>query len=77
MKRKTVPYKPCPCGKRDFGNEHQADKALGRARAKRSRLAQRNGTRRGMVIESRYYMCDFGGYHLTQQSRRQYMAVAA
>lgn len=64
----------CPCGKRGFADEQDADKALGRARTLRNRTFDRNApSRRGMVRENRYYECheDGGLLHLTSQSRRE------
>lgn len=46
-------------------SEHDAEKALGKAKAKRARV-------RGAQMESRYFMCDEGYYHLTSQSRRTF-----
>lgn len=73
MSFKTVEFKVCACGaKRGFCDENSAEKALGRARAKRSRMAEKAGTRRGMHVESRYYECPEGSFHLTSQSRRSF-----
>ncbi|WLW38605.1 hypothetical protein [Streptomyces phage Verabelle] len=73
MKNKTVSHRSCRCGvKRGFASERLADKALGRAQAKRSRAADAVGTRRGMYVERRYYVCDFGLYHLTSENRSSY-----
>jgi hypothetical protein len=76
-KNKTVAHTTqCPTGKRSFYDEHDADKALGRARTKRIRGAG-GGTRRGLEVESRYYECGMcGGYHLTHQSRRTFNGYA-
>ncbi|MET8111219.1 hypothetical protein [Streptomyces prasinus] len=66
-------WKPCECGvKRDFIDRHNAEKALGRAQAKRTRRADANGTRRGLKLEHRVYACEFGGWHLTSESRASY-----
>ena len=54
-------------GKRGFLSEHEAEKALGRAKGKRAR-------QRGANIESRYYLCDEGLYHLTSESRRSFQS---
>lgn len=71
---KTVDWKPCACGaKRDFMSKHNAEKALGRARAKRTRRADAHGTRRGLRVESRAYQCPEGGWHLTSESRSSYL----
>lgn len=68
---KTVPWLPCLCsGKRGFSDRRSAEKALGRAQAKRNRLAEKRGVHRGFQRENRIYQCDFGAYHLTKQSRR-------
>jgi hypothetical protein len=72
-KTKTVDYRYCECGlKRGFRSERDADKALGRAQAKRDRAAESRGTRRGSYRESRYYECDYGLFHLTSESRRHF-----
>ncbi|GAA0946068.1 hypothetical protein [Actinocorallia libanotica] len=68
---KTVDFRPCPCGKRGFEDERQADRALGRAQAKRNRTADRHGTRRGIERERRYYECEFGTFHLTHKNRER------
>lgn len=63
----------CPGGKRRFEDEHDAEKALGRARTRQFRRADAMGSRRGLRVESRYYyhpVCD--GFHLTGESRRQH-----
>ncbi|MFD7677499.1 hypothetical protein [Streptomyces sp. NPDC060187] len=67
-------WKPCECGaKRDFMSHHNAEKALGKAQAKRTRRADaKAGTRRGLKIETRTYECEYGGYHLTSESRASY-----
>lgn len=73
---KTVDFRSCACGaKRAFASEDQAEKALGRAQAKRNRMGDKRGTRRGLERENRYYECDFGGFHLTKQSRRERMTL--
>jgi hypothetical protein len=71
-KKTTVPHVWCgDCGKRGFADHHLADKALGKAKAKRNRLADKAGTRRGMNRENRYYDdCPNGLFHLTGMSRR-------
>lgn len=61
-------WRPCPCGKRNFGTERNAEKAMGRAQAKRTRRADAAGTRRGMHVERRSYICDYGGIHLTSEN---------
>ncbi|MFH8414396.1 hypothetical protein [Streptomyces collinus] len=66
-------WKLCTCGaKRDFMSERNAEKELGRARAKRTRRADAHGTRRGLRVESRVYQCERGGWHLTAESRSSY-----
>lgn len=66
-------WRSCPCGvKRGFMSPRDADKALGRAQAKRSRQGQARGTMRGLKVESRYYECEYGSYHLTSESRASY-----
>ncbi|MEO6085710.1 MAG: hypothetical protein ABIQ18_21610 [Umezawaea sp.] len=70
---KTVPFEWCDtCEKRGFVDEHDAEKALGRARARRERWADQNtpGSRRGMKRENRFYECPEGLLHLTELSRR-------
>ncbi|QDP44258.1 hypothetical protein KGG70_gp26 [Streptomyces phage Celia] len=70
---KTVRHTSCRCGvKRGFMTEREADKALGRAQAKRSRTAASQGSGRGIRTEHRYYECDFGLFHLTAQNRSDY-----
>lgn len=68
----TVPHVWChECGKRAFANQRLARKALGKAQAKRNRLADKQGSRRGMARENRYYNdCPNGLFHLTGMSRR-------
>lgn len=73
MASKTVPHTYCACGKRAFTSEHNAEKAMGRARTKRNRAADKHGSRRGVYRESRYYECPESGlFHLTSQSRREF-----
>lgn len=76
---KTVPFDLCACGKRGWYVEEDAEKALGRARAKRNRQHDKaSASRRGMVRENRIYLCDAGDmYHLTSQSRRENQAQQA
>ncbi|AWN07275.1 hypothetical protein SEA_RANA_57 [Streptomyces phage Rana] len=71
---KTVRYTSCPCGvKRSFFSEREAEKALGRAKAKRQRTAESRGTGRGLRTEGRWYQCEVSDlYHLTSESRRSY-----
>lgn len=70
---KGVEWRSCQCGiKRGFTSERDADKALGRAQAKRNRRADATGTRRGQHIERRFYQCDFGLFHLTSENRSSY-----
>lgn len=63
----------CQCGKRGFHSEHDAERALGRTRAKRQRKHDARGTRRGMEVERRYYECDWveGIFHLTHTNGRR------
>lgn len=69
--RTIVPYIWCgDCNKRGFSSRSLARKALGRVRAKRNRLADKHGTRRGVVRENRAYICPGGLWHLTGMSRR-------
>lgn len=66
-------WRPCDCGvKRNFINRHNAEKALGKAQAKRGRRGDAAGTRRGLKIEHRVYECEVGGWHLTSESRASY-----
>jgi len=75
---KTVEFHACDCsGKRAFGDRRAAEKALGRAQAKRDRQAQRREGRHPQGRENRAYQCDFGMWHLTKQSRRSYVERAA
>ncbi|MFE5971422.1 hypothetical protein ACFQ64_04585 [Streptomyces sp. NPDC056460] len=70
---KTVEFHTCECsGKRGFADVRAAEKALGRAQAKRDRTAERRGQRRAIDRENRIYQCDFGMWHLTKQSRRSF-----
>ena len=74
---KKVPFIVCSCGKRGFTDERSAEKALGRAQAKRRRNGEKHGTMRGQCTESRMYWCEVGEvYHLTSQSRRYYESYA-
>jgi hypothetical protein len=78
MTAKAVDFRACACGvKRAYGDERLAEKALGKAKAKRHRAGDRKGTRRGLYRENRYYECEYGMYHLTSQSRTEYMEVAS
>ncbi|MFD7259357.1 hypothetical protein [Streptomyces sp. NPDC059874] len=71
-------WKQCECGvKRDFMSRSNAEKALGKAQAKRGRRGDAQGTRRGLRIEHRVYSCEFGGFHLTAESRSSYEARVA
>ena len=73
--KRTVPHDWCGlCEKRGFHTEHDADKALGRARTSRNRQADRVGTRRGMYRENRRYPCDNGYFHLSSMNRRDVRA---
>lgn len=63
----------CKCGiKRGWATERDAERALGRARAKRNRRADAAGTRRGQHIEHRVYDCELGRWHLTSENRKSY-----
>ncbi|WP_052397164.1 hypothetical protein [Streptomyces sp. NRRL F-5123] len=53
-------------------SSRNAEKALGRAQAKRSRRGDAAGSRRGLKIEHRVHACDFGGFHLTSESRASF-----
>ncbi|MEU9057871.1 hypothetical protein AB0D13_02960 [Streptomyces sp. NPDC048430] len=78
MSFRTVDWEPCECGmKRGFDSRHDAQKAMGRAQAKRTRKADARGTRRGLRVESRVYECDFSAWHMTSMSRRAYEEVFA
>ncbi|MFF9644766.1 hypothetical protein [Kitasatospora aureofaciens] len=78
MTAKTVDFRTCPCGsKRAYEDERDAIKALGKAQAKRSKIADRRGSGRGVHYENRTYECDWGMYHLTSQSRARHLEVAA
>lgn len=74
MARRTS-YDICRCGKRSY-EEHEAPRALGRARAKRRRIAAAHGTSRGIKFERRTYECPWGGYHLTEMSKRRLNELA-
>ncbi|MFI6275974.1 hypothetical protein [Streptomyces sp. NPDC050988] len=70
---KTVDFHACECSdKRAFPDRRSAEKALGRAQAKRDRQAQRWEGRHPMNRENRVYQCDYDMWHLTKQSRRTY-----
>lgn len=68
---KSVRHVTCRAcgGKRGFITERDAEKALGRAQAKRCR-------QRGAHMENRYYLCDEGLYHLTSESRKAFTQYA-
>ncbi|OKI45087.1 hypothetical protein [Micromonospora sp. CB01531] len=71
MKNKSVDHIHCTaCHLRGFLDKHDADKALGRAQAKRDRLAAKRGTGRGIRRESRYFRCSQGLFHLTATPRK-------
>lgn len=75
---KTVEHVWCSsCGKRGFAIERLADRALGRARAKRNRMGDARGTRRGLTRESRFYECPEGLFHLTHESHKPRRLVDA
>ncbi|MGW3336177.1 hypothetical protein ACWDCL_01685 [Streptomyces sp. NPDC001009] len=75
---KTVDFHACECSaKRGFPDRRSAEKALGRAQAKRDRSASRWESRHPMDRENRVYECDYGVWHLTKQSRRSYEEYAA
>ena len=65
--------------KRSYPNERAAERALGRARAKRQRVFDaRAGSRRGLRLENRtYFHDDCGWWHLTATSQRERQSVAA
>lgn len=66
MKKKSVAHRMCKCGRRGFLDEHDAEKALGRAQGKRARM-------RGARTESRIYWCEEGEmFHLTSMSHKTY-----
>jgi len=78
MTARTVDFRACPCGsKRAYEDERAAIKALGKAQAKRSKVADRRGTGRGVHYENRTYECEYGMYHLTSQSRTSYLGLGA
>ncbi|MFE9254066.1 hypothetical protein [Streptomyces sp. NPDC006879] len=78
MTHRTVDFRACECGvKRAFASRHDAEKAMGRAQAKRTRKADARGIRRGLKVEGRTYQCEHGAWHLTSMSRKQYEEVAA
>lgn len=74
-KIKTVEHDWCEFAQKRSFSEHEADKALGRAQAKRYRRA--GATRRGIGnVENRHYYCGAcDGYHLTHQSKRQHYSI--
>lgn len=67
----------CGCGKRVFRSERDAQKGLGRTRAKRTRKADKRGTRRGLVVEKRYYPCPRQDdiFHLTHINHSEFDAA--
>ena len=76
MARK-LDYIGCPTGKRSYVDEREAERALGRARARRQRYGDARGTRRGLKLENRTYWCDeCEGHHVTEMSRRDFNVVA-
>ncbi|MFI1655651.1 hypothetical protein ACH4ZU_12190 [Streptomyces sp. NPDC020472] len=75
---KTVDFYSCNCsGKRAFPDKRSAEKALGRAQAKRDRQAQTIRGRGPINRENRVYECEFSMWHLTKQSRASYLGAAA
>ncbi|MER7111236.1 hypothetical protein [Streptomyces sp. NPDC000229] len=75
---KTVDFHLCDCSdKRAFPDKRSAEKALGRAQAKRDRQAQTIRGRGPINRENRVYECEFGMWHLTKQSRRSYEEYTA
>lgn len=75
---KPVEWQSCQCSsKRGFADRRSAEKALGRAQAKRVRHAERQGIHRGIARENRIYQCGHDLFHLTKQSRRDYQGAAA
>ncbi|SNS49809.1 hypothetical protein [Actinacidiphila glaucinigra] len=75
---KTVDFQSCECSdKRAFPDRRAAEKALGRAQAKRDRHAARFEHHGPIDRENRAYQCDYGMWHLTKQSRRSYEEWAA
>ncbi|MFI0985049.1 hypothetical protein [Streptomyces exfoliatus] len=78
MSVKSAEFRTCRCGgKRAYEDERTAEKALGRAQAMRHRVGDRKGTRRGLYRENRHYQCVYGMWHLTAQSRAEYLGAAA
>ncbi|MCJ0870290.1 hypothetical protein [Streptomyces sp. AP-93] len=78
MTIRTIDFRACPCGsKRAYPDPRAAERALGKAQAKRRGVAERRGTGRGITFENRYYECEHGMYHLTSLSRAEYSGVAA
>lgn len=76
-RNKTVDWRKCDCGqKRGFAFESDAMKALGRAKTKRTRRADAQGTRRGVYVESRCYECAYGTWHLTSLNKSSYEQYA-
>jgi len=66
----------CPTGLRAFDTRAAADRALGKAQAKRTRRADRAGSRRGLVMEHRPYACELcPRFHLTSLNRQDYYAM--
>ncbi|WP_371671256.1 hypothetical protein OG985_28720 [Streptomyces sp. NBC_00289] len=75
---KTVEFHNCECSaKRAFADRRAAEKALGRAQAKRDRQASRTDVHMPMSRENRVYQCEYDMWHLTKQSRRSYEEIAA
>lgn len=70
----------CICGKRSFHSEHDAQRALGRTQTKRARKWDKQGSRRGLTIETRWYVCDQSErevFHLTHMNRRTFEGLAS
>ena len=68
----------CITGKAGYYDEREAERALGRVRARRQRYGDKMGSRRGLRIEHRTYVCPAcGNFHATSQSRAEFLATAA
>lgn len=73
---KKVKYDICPTGKRAYAEERDAERAMGRARARRERFGAARGTMRGLKVENRIYWCRIcEGHHLTEMSRREFTLI--
>ncbi|MFF4244335.1 hypothetical protein ACFYY2_07645 [Streptomyces sp. NPDC001822] len=76
---KTVAYLTCECSakQRAYLDRRSAEKALGRAQAKRDRSPVGRDGGHPIARENRVYQCEYDLWHLTKQSRRSYEEIAS